>query len=113
VRNVDEVNNNVKGRLLDHQQIGAQQELWFSHGYAPGSSFFLPGGAHIYNNTTKRCRRRCSRRSAVTADALARSGHLDHYEDDMFLWSHDGKRVGLKPMSCPCRCLMLGHRARS
>ena len=49
----------------------------------------------------------------LSADLFAKSGHLEHYEDDMFLWSHDGKRVGLKPMSCPCHCLMFGHRSRS
>jgi len=116
-----EQNDGAKGHLLDHQQIGAQQELWFSHSYAPGSPFFLPGGAHIYNKLIELCRRECQKRGydevlspqMLSADLFAQSGHLDHYEDDIFLWSHDGRRVGLKPMSCPCHCLMFSHRVRS
>ena len=45
--------------LVDHQQVGRQQELWFSHDFAPGAPFFLPSGAHIYNKLIELCRSAC------------------------------------------------------
>ena len=33
----------------DHRKIGKDQELFFFHEYSPGSCFFLPHGARIYN----------------------------------------------------------------
>lgn len=33
----------------DHRKIGVQQELFFFHELSPGSCFFQPRGAHIYN----------------------------------------------------------------
>jgi len=33
----------------DHRNIGRQQELFFFHPYSPGSAFFLPHGARLYN----------------------------------------------------------------
>ena len=33
----------------DHRKIGMQQDLFFFHELSPGSCFFQPKGAHIYN----------------------------------------------------------------
>ncbi|XP_021344667.1 threonine--tRNA ligase, cytoplasmic-like, partial [Mizuhopecten yessoensis] len=33
----------------DHRKLGREQELFFFHEWSPGSCFFLPKGAHIYN----------------------------------------------------------------
>lgn len=33
----------------DHCMIGMQQDLFFFHELSPGSGFFKPMGAHIYN----------------------------------------------------------------
>merc|ERR1719427_1868515 len=33
----------------DHRKLGMQQELFFFHELSPGSCFFQPKGAHIYN----------------------------------------------------------------
>ncbi|XP_061231285.1 threonine--tRNA ligase, mitochondrial-like, partial [Neopsephotus bourkii] len=35
--------------LRDHRRLGREQELFFFHQLSPGSCFFLPRGAHIYN----------------------------------------------------------------
>uniref|UniRef100_A0A8D0EPW2 threonine--tRNA ligase n=1 Tax=Strix occidentalis caurina TaxID=311401 RepID=A0A8D0EPW2_STROC len=35
--------------LRDHRRIGREQELFFFHKLSPGSCFFLPRGAHVYN----------------------------------------------------------------
>ncbi|CAN8005113.1 unnamed protein product, partial [Ixodes hexagonus] len=33
----------------DHRKIGREQELFFFHELSPGSCFFQPNGAYIYN----------------------------------------------------------------
>mmetsp|Transcript_39835 Transcript_39835/g.128072 ORF Transcript_39835/g.128072 Transcript_39835/m.128072 type:complete len:231 (+) Transcript_39835:322-1014(+) len=45
----------------------------------------------------------------LSARIFEKSGHIAHYEADMFLWDHEGQRVGLKPMSCPCHCVMFNR----
>ena len=38
-----------EARKRDHRLLGAQQELFFFHELSPGSCFFLPHGARLYN----------------------------------------------------------------
>uniref|UniRef100_A0ABI7WEH2 Threonyl-tRNA synthetase n=1 Tax=Felis catus TaxID=9685 RepID=A0ABI7WEH2_FELCA len=38
-----------EARNRDHRKIGKEQELFFFHDLSPGSCFFLPRGAFIYN----------------------------------------------------------------
>lgn len=107
--------------ILDHLAVGHAQELWFSHAFAPGAPFFAPGGAHIYNKLIALMRVECLARGyhevlspqMISAELFERSGHVAHYSKDMFLFDHDGRRVGLKPMSCPCHCLIFGAQIRS
>src|SRR3989338_2570445 len=37
----------------DHKQIGIEQELFFSHDYAPGAPFWLPRGMTIFKELEK------------------------------------------------------------
>ena len=39
-----------EAKKRDHRVIGLNQELFFFHNLSPGSCFFLPDGAKIYNN---------------------------------------------------------------
>jgi hypothetical protein len=39
-----------EAKKRDHRNVGTQQELFFFHQLSPGSCFFLPHGARIYNN---------------------------------------------------------------
>uniref|UniRef100_A0A8D3CKP0 threonine--tRNA ligase n=1 Tax=Scophthalmus maximus TaxID=52904 RepID=A0A8D3CKP0_SCOMX len=75
----------------DHRKIGKDQELFFFHDLSPGSCFFMPRGAYIYNTLTEFIR-----------DEYWRRGFQE--VDDVF---------ALKPMNCPGHCLMFGHRPRS
>lgn len=38
-----------EAKKRDHRNVGTQQELFFFHPLSPGSCFFLPHGARIYN----------------------------------------------------------------
>lgn len=39
-----------EAKKRDHRLLGTQQELFFFDRLSPGSCFFLPNGAVVYNN---------------------------------------------------------------
>ncbi|XP_077431249.1 threonine--tRNA ligase 1, cytoplasmic isoform X2 [Vanacampus margaritifer] len=106
----------------DHRRIGTAQELFFFNDVSPGSCFFLPKGAHVYNTLTDFIRSEYRRRGfaevitpTLYSTALwERSGHWEHYSDNMFTVTSEGSRTyALKPMNCPAHCLMFEQRVRS
>jgi len=105
----------------DHRNIGKQQELFFFHPYSPGSCFFLPHGARIYNKLIEFIRSEYRNRGfleVVTPNIFDHqlwhtSGHLQNYKENMFSFDVEGQPFSLKPMNCPGHCLMFGHRVRS
>ena len=44
-----------EARKRDHRAIGVQQELFFFDRLSPGSCFFQPNGARIYNSLVEVC----------------------------------------------------------
>ncbi|MBI5044457.1 MAG: threonine--tRNA ligase [Candidatus Levybacteria bacterium] len=42
-----------QSQLKDHKQIGREQELFFTHDYAPGAPFWLPNGMVIFKELEK------------------------------------------------------------
>uniref|UniRef100_A0A8C7YZ95 threonine--tRNA ligase n=1 Tax=Oryzias sinensis TaxID=183150 RepID=A0A8C7YZ95_9TELE len=111
-----------EARRRDHRRIGTDQELFFFHDVSPGSCFFLPKGAHIYNTLTDFIKSEYRRRgfSEVVTPTLystalwERSGHWEHYSENMFTVTlEDSQTFALKPMNCPAHCLMFEQRVRS
>ena len=105
----------------DHRRLGEQQDLFFFHELSPGSCFFLPHGAYIYNRLIEFIRQEYHKRgytevvspNVFNLDLWRISGHCDHYKDDMFLFKCDDTEYGLKPMNCPGHCLMFSHTLHS
>ncbi|XP_065713996.1 threonine--tRNA ligase, mitochondrial isoform X1 [Patagioenas fasciata] len=108
----------------DHRRIGKEQELFFFHPLSPGSCFFLPRGAHVYNALLEFIRSECQSRGfrEVVSPTLfrralwQRSGHWQHYGPNIFPVTSpegDDEQLSLKPMNCPAHCLMFAHRPRS
>ncbi|XP_043973005.1 threonine--tRNA ligase 1, cytoplasmic-like [Gambusia affinis] len=123
-----------EARRRDHRRIGTDQELFFFNDVSPGSCFFLPKGAHIYNTLTDFIKfmtlkiyecvsvseyRRRGFTEVVTPTLYStalweRSGHWEHYSENMFTVTSEGAQTfALKPMNCPAHCLMFEHRVRS
>ncbi|XP_061631692.1 threonine--tRNA ligase 1, cytoplasmic isoform X1 [Phyllopteryx taeniolatus] len=109
-------------RRRDHRRIGTDQELFFFNDVSPGSCFFLPKGAHVYNTLTDFIKSEYRRRgfTEVITPTLyntalwERSGHWEHYSDNMFTVTLEGSQTyALKPMNCPAHCLMYEQRVRS
>lgn len=105
----------------DHRKIGTQQELFFFHELSPGSCFFLPRGAHIYNTLMSFIRSEYRKRgfqevitpNMYNAKLWMTSGHWQHYAENMFSFDVEKEKFALKPMNCPGHCLMFDHRNRS
>uniref|UniRef100_A0AAQ4QQ44 threonine--tRNA ligase n=1 Tax=Gasterosteus aculeatus aculeatus TaxID=481459 RepID=A0AAQ4QQ44_GASAC len=111
-----------EARRRDHRRIGTDQELFFFNDVSPGSCFFLPKGAYIYNTLTDFIKSEYRRRGfneVVTPTLYStalweRSGHWEHYSDNMFTVTSEGSQTyALKPMNCPAHCLMFEQRVRS
>ncbi|XP_077448931.1 threonine--tRNA ligase 1, cytoplasmic [Stigmatopora argus] len=105
----------------DHRKIGKDQELFFFHDLSPGSCFFLPRGAFIYNTLVEFIREEYWRRgfqevaspNIYNSKLWETSGHWQHYSENMFSFPVEEETFALKPMNCPGHCLMFGHRPRS
>eukprot|EP00505_MAST-04D_sp_SCG-Rhode-Island_P004505 Stramenopile-MAST_4_protein_4505 len=106
----------------DHRRVGTQQELFFFHDLSPGSCFFMPHGARIYNKLVDFIKAEYWQRGYMevvtpnifSTDLWKISGHYQHYRDDMFLFqTADNDEFAMKPMNCPGHALMFRHRARS
>ncbi|KAJ3394886.1 threonyl-tRNA synthetase [Entophlyctis sp. JEL0112] len=105
----------------DHRKIGVEQELFFFHDLSPGTAFWQPNGAVIYNNLLDLQREEYRKRgfkevispNMYNSKLWETSGHWQHYKDDMFTFDVEKDKFALKPMNCPGHCLMFGHRDRS
>lgn len=105
----------------DHRKIGRSQELFFFHELSPGSCFFLPRGAHIYNTLIDFIRSEYRNRgfqevvspNVYNSKLWQTSGHWQHYSENMFQIEVEKEIFALKPMNCPGHCLMFDHRPRS
>eukprot|EP00697_Spironema_sp_BW2_P007996 gnl/Spiro4/22461_TR11078_c0_g1_i1.p1 gnl/Spiro4/22461_TR11078_c0_g1~~gnl/Spiro4/22461_TR11078_c0_g1_i1.p1 ORF type:complete len:730 (+),score=258.26 gnl/Spiro4/22461_TR11078_c0_g1_i1:207-2192(+) len=106
---------------LDHRNIGKQQELFFFSPLSPGSCFFLPHGARIYNTLVNFIKKQYWRRGyqeVMTPNMFnfalwEKSGHAANYNENMFKLEVDKTQFGLKPMNCPAHCLIYEMRPRS
>ncbi|CAG2121071.1 unnamed protein product, partial [Medioppia subpectinata] len=105
----------------DHRKLGREQGLFFFNELSPGSCFFTPRGAHIYNTLMDFIRSEYRKRGfqEVISPNIYNfklwqiSGHGDHYADNMFLFDVDKEKFGLKPMNCPGHCLIFDSDVRS
>uniref|UniRef100_A0A8P0T3Y0 threonine--tRNA ligase n=1 Tax=Canis lupus familiaris TaxID=9615 RepID=A0A8P0T3Y0_CANLF len=105
----------------DHRKVGKEQELFFFHDLSPGSCFFLPRGAFIYNTLMDFIREEYHRRNFTevlspnmfNSKLWETSGHWQHYSENMFTFDIEKDTFALKPMNCPGHCLMFAHRPRS
>ncbi len=100
----------------DHRKLGRELELFQMHPESPGSPFWLPKGALIYNILSEKIRKlylsegyQEVRTPLIYNSSLWKtSGHWEHYKEDMFLiGSEDSEQTSaLKPMNCPAHMLI-------
>ncbi|KRX17141.1 Threonine--tRNA ligase, cytoplasmic, partial [Trichinella nelsoni] len=87
----------------DHRKLGRQQELFIFHELSPGSAFFFPRGAYIYNTLVEFLRKQYRKRGfreVITPNIYnsrlwETSGHWQHYAKNMFKNELSGALSGL------------------
>ncbi len=99
-----------------HQEIGEELSLFFFHEFSPGSPIFLPKGKIVYNKLVNYIREYYERNGYLevgTPNVFDKrlweiSGHWQKYQENMFIINQedDDSRFSLKPMNCPCHCLI-------
>jgi threonyl-tRNA synthetase len=113
-------------RSRDHRRLGREMGLFLFDPIAPGSPFFLPKGAIIYNQLIeymRRLYRRYGFEEVITPQIFKNqlwrtSGHWEMFRENMFLTT-DGENTageldyGVKPMNCPSHAVMYRAEKRS
>lgn len=105
----------------DHRNVGKHQELFTLIDMSPGSTFFLPHGAKIYNKLMAMMRKEYTLRGyteVITPNLYNKhlwetSGHWQNYRDNIFQLKIEDQDFGLKPMNCPGHCLLFDSTLRS
>jgi threonyl-tRNA synthetase len=101
-----------RARANDHRRLGPLLGMFGFSETAPGSAFWFPRGAEVFNELVKLSREMGRPRgySEVKTPQLfdsslwKTSGHWDKYRDDMFVTESEDRQLALKPMNCPGHC---------
>jgi len=110
-----------EAKRRDHRKLGKELGLFSFHAEAPASPFFHPKGALVYNLLIGYVRELYARygyAEVITpqifdASLWKRSGHYEHYRDNMFFTEAEGREYAVKPMNCPSHCLMYSEGRHS
>lgn len=110
-----------EAKKRDHRRLGKELDLFSFHPLAPGSPFFHPKGAFIYNELITYIRKLYQRygyQEVVTpqifdVDLWHRSGHMDNYKENIFFTEIEERDFGVKPMNCPGHTLLYASKKHS
>ena len=98
-----------EAKRRDHRKLGKELGLFMMADEGPGFPFFLPKGM-VLKNTLLDYWRQCHKRYGyveistpiiLNQELWHRSGHWDHYKDNMYTTVIDGEDFAIKPMNCP------------
>ena len=98
-----------EAKRRDHRKLGKELGLFMMTEEGPGFPFFLPKGM-VLKNTLLDYWRKCHKRYGyveistpiiLNQELWHRSGHWDHYKDNMYTTVIDGEDYAIKPMNCP------------
>jgi len=112
-----------EAKARDHRKIGKDLKLFtFSPDVGAGIPLFLPKGEmlrHLMESYVREVQERHGYEHVWTGNLVnealyAKSGHLQHYKDDMFPPMKDGETsYRLKPMNCPSHMTLYNTEAHS
>ncbi|MFR8250454.1 MAG: threonine--tRNA ligase [Anaerovoracaceae bacterium] len=98
-----------EAKKRDHRKIGKEMDLFAIYEEGPGFPFFMPKGMVIRNELESFWRQEHVKRGyqeiktplILNEDLWHRSGHWDHYKENMYFTKIDGADYAIKPMNCP------------
>ena len=105
----------------DNRKLGKELGIFDMFEVGPGFPFLLPNGMIILNTLVdywRKIHRRYGYVEIRTPIMLSRtlwerSGHWDHYRENMYTTKIDGEDFAIKPMNCPGGMLVYGNQIHS
>ncbi len=110
-----------EAKKRDHRKLGKELGLFMLTEEGPGFPFFLPKGMVLRNTLVDYWRQVHKRYGYVeistpmilNRDLWLRSGHWDHYKDNMYTTVIDNQDFAVKPMNCPGGMLVYKNEPHS
>ncbi len=98
-----------EAKRRDHRRLGKELGLFTLMEEGPGFPFFLPKGMVLRNTLLEYWRQvhkkygyvEISTPIILNQELWHRSGHWEHYKDNMYTTVIDGEDYAIKPMNCP------------
>ena len=105
----------------DHRKLGKSLDLFHVQDNAPGLVFWHPKGWTLWQEIEQYLRRvyreagyqeiRCPQ--ILDRSLWERSGHWEHYKDNMFTTASENREYAVKPMNCPGHVQVYNSALRS
>jgi len=111
-----------EAKKRDHRKLGKELDLFQMNDEAgPGLIIFHPKGARLRNIIEDWERREHLKRGydmvvgpqILKAELWKRSGHFDHYRENMYFTEVENQVYGIKPMNCLSHMLIYKSKIRS
>lgn len=110
-----------EAKKRDHRKLGREQKLFMFSEESPGMPFYLPHGMTL-RNELERLMRELSADAGyqevrtpllLNQNLWKKSGHWEHYKENMYFSEVDDETFALKPMNCPGHMLIFNNDIRS
>lgn len=110
-----------EAKKRDHRRLGKELDLFSLQNEGPGFPFFHPKGMVIMNQLVDFWRKEHTARGyseirtplILSRDLWIKSGHWDHYRENMYFTEIDEQPFAIKPMNCPGGMLVYKTQIRS
>ena len=110
-----------EAKKRDHRRLGKERGIFAIMEEGPGFPFFLPNGVTLKNTLIEYWRelhlrdgyQEINTPMILNQDLWLRSGHWDHYKDNMYTTTIDDEVYCIKPMNCPGSTLVYRTEPRS
>lgn len=117
----DYLNMLEEAKRRDHRKIGRELDLYSIMEEGPGFPFFHPKGMVLRNiledfwrqEHTKKGYQEVKTPIILNEELWHRSGHWDHYKENMYFTEIDEGAYAVKPMNCPGGMLLYGRKLHS
>ena len=110
-----------EAKRRDHRKLGKELDLFDIMDEGPGFPFFFPKGMILRNLLEDYWREEHAKAGyqeiktpiILNQDLWHRSGHWDHYKDNMYVVKIDENDFAIKPMNCPGGMLAFKRKQHS
>lgn len=117
----EHLNRIEEAKKRDHRKLGVELDLFSIQEEGPGFPFFHPKGMIIRNELENFWREEHYRRGyqevrtpiILNRSLWERSGHWEHYRENMYFTRIDDADYAIKPMNCPGGMLIYKSRLHS